>query len=231
MEKIGLCVNCQKKFLLKSPVQKYCYANCRRDALASRRQKYYHLKRDRGVCVYCQNEFEFQPNDSPKRKYCSKQCREKDWKETHVERCTELSRNAWEKKKRENPIICRECGEPIPIEQRAGGRIYCKICSEVVNKRNIKKSKELASKEFSEYKESLGCQICGYNKFGCSLDYHHKDPSEKERRVTLGMWKGKTSKVKKELKKCILVCKNCHAELHYWMKHDMDIYRRKVNGK
>lgn len=57
------------------------------------------------------------------------------------------------------------------------------------------------------------CQICGYNKSIYSLDFHHRDPNQKD----FGIGTGHTrawNKVKAELDKCILVCRNCHGEIH-----------------
>jgi 5-methylcytosine-specific restriction endonuclease McrA len=55
------------------------------------------------------------------------------------------------------------------------------------------------------------CTICGYNKCVKALDFHHTNPSEKDFNISKSSsWK----KAKEEIKKCILVCKNCHAELH-----------------
>jgi len=52
----------------------------------------------------------------------------------------------------------------------------------------------------------------GYDKCLGSLDFHHKiakDPNWKK------MKNWSFERVKKELDKCILVCKNCHGEIHY----------------
>ena len=64
--------------------------------------------------------------------------------------------------------------------------------------------------------EYLGgkCQICGYNKCHASLDFHHLDPNKKD--INFYNFKSKFSKkLKTELDKCILLCSNCHRELHY----------------
>jgi hypothetical protein len=57
------------------------------------------------------------------------------------------------------------------------------------------------------------CCICGYNKAITALEFHHKDPSQKD--FTLG---ANTNigfdKANEEIKKCILVCSNCHREIH-----------------
>lgn len=63
--------------------------------------------------------------------------------------------------------------------------------------------------------ELLGgeCQKCGYNKNYAALSFHHIDPSIKEynwSKLKLRSWKD----IIKELKKCILLCNNCHAEVH-----------------
>lgn len=62
-----------------------------------------------------------------------------------------------------------------------------------------------------EYKGGK-CQICGYNKCTRSLQFHHLDPNEKD----FGISRGTKSfeKLKPELDKCILVCANCHGEIH-----------------
>lgn len=57
------------------------------------------------------------------------------------------------------------------------------------------------------------CQICGYDKCIAALDFHHKD-DDKEFGLSS---KGRTlnfEKMKIEAQKCILVCANCHREIH-----------------
>lgn len=65
--------------------------------------------------------------------------------------------------------------------------------------------------------KSMGecCQICGYNKCENALELHHIDPTEKD--FTFGKIianPAKWSTIVKELKKCILLCANCHREVH-----------------
>tara|TARA_Y100000310_G_scaffold183260_1_gene183383 strand:+ start:281 stop:910 length:630 start_codon:yes stop_codon:yes gene_type:complete len=57
------------------------------------------------------------------------------------------------------------------------------------------------------------CCKCGYKKDMAALQFHHLEPKEKKF-VWEKMRKMRWSSVIKELKKCILVCANCHAELH-----------------
>lgn len=59
------------------------------------------------------------------------------------------------------------------------------------------------------------CCICGYNKCNSALALHHLDPSQKDFgianiRANIKSW----TKIVIELKKCVLVCNNCHSEIH-----------------
>lgn len=57
------------------------------------------------------------------------------------------------------------------------------------------------------------CQICGYNKCIKALEFHHIDPKEKDFSFNKAESKSWTITCE-ELKKCILVCANCHREIH-----------------
>lgn len=56
------------------------------------------------------------------------------------------------------------------------------------------------------------CYCCGYNRCVRSLNFHHKDPSQKEFGITAQT--KSFEKIKSEVDKCILVCSNCHGEIH-----------------
>ena len=63
--------------------------------------------------------------------------------------------------------------------------------------------------------EYLGgkCCKCGYNKCIWALEFHHRNPNEKEATWTkMRLWS--ESRLLKELDKCDLLCANCHRELH-----------------
>lgn len=64
-----------------------------------------------------------------------------------------------------------------------------------------------------EYKGGC-CQKCGYNKCNSALEFHHLDPNEKDFLVSDKGHCRSWEKVKIELDKCILVCANCHREIH-----------------
>ncbi len=59
------------------------------------------------------------------------------------------------------------------------------------------------------------CQVCHYNESIKSLHCHHLNPSEKEFNISQRfILKKKWSEIEIELKKCIQLCSNCHAEYH-----------------
>ncbi len=58
------------------------------------------------------------------------------------------------------------------------------------------------------------CSSCGYDKFYGALEFHHKNPLEKDHewgKLRLKSW----DKVLAELDKCVLLCANCHREEHH----------------
>lgn len=63
--------------------------------------------------------------------------------------------------------------------------------------------------------EALGscCQICTYNKCNQVLELHHIDSDEKDFHMSQ-MNRQSWDKIKIEASKCILLCANCHREVH-----------------
>jgi len=59
-----------------------------------------------------------------------------------------------------------------------------------------------------------GCSICGYNKCVGALDFHHvSEKGDGLNRASQDKWS--KSRIDAEVAKCILICANCHRELHY----------------
>ena len=79
---------------------------------------------------------------------------------------------------------------------------------EAVKKRR-RKLREMAR----EYKGNK-CAICGYNKCARALSFHHIDPKKKSFGVAAKGLTRSWESVKKEIDKCILICANCHMEVH-----------------
>ena len=104
--------------------------------------------------------------------------------------------------------ICKHHGLTQYVK-RTDGRYRCRQCSiDAVQKRR-EKIKTLAV----QYKGGK-CIVCNYNKCQQALEFHHLDPSEKEFGVGEKGYTRSWEKVKQELDKCVLLCSNCHKEVH-----------------
>ena len=161
-------------------------------------------------CLICQKSFKPNPQ-RPRQIYCSSKCSQMAFHKRHPGR-----NSVYQHKYRLSiPVLCRYCHEPIPSGVRKSGLVFCSDdCRKHQKRLNSKKYNKIAGLWFEKYKTSRGCQICGYNKCGRALDFHHKDPSQKLRRIERKHLKSRSKLILAELKKCLLLCKNCHAELH-----------------
>jgi hypothetical protein len=58
------------------------------------------------------------------------------------------------------------------------------------------------------------CEICGYSKCSDALEFHHLEKDMKDFGISSKGYTRGWGRVKEEIDKCILVCANCHRELH-----------------
>ena len=66
-----------------------------------------------------------------------------------------------------------------------------------------------------ELKSKLSCISCGESHPGC-IDFHHRDPEEKEMDISLAAQHGwSQERILKEIEKCDVLCSNCHRKLHW----------------
>jgi hypothetical protein len=81
----------------------------------------------------------------------------------------------------------------------------------------IKKQQELRRRKRQKLVDTFGgkCVSCGYNKSLSALDFHHTHPEQKSFTISDGMRLAYSfEKLYEEASKCILVCSNCHHEIH-----------------
>ena len=62
------------------------------------------------------------------------------------------------------------------------------------------------------------CIECGYKKCIDALEFHHRNPNEKEFGISTKGTTRSYKKLIKEVDKCDLLCSNCHKEIHYKLK-------------
>lgn len=86
-----------------------------------------------------------------------------------------------------------------------------------MNPNNYKNQKSRGLKRKIQAITKLGgkCSKCGYDKNIAALEFHHKDPKEKEFQLDVRHFSNvNIEKLNKELDKCDLLCSNCHRETH-----------------
>lgn len=102
---------------------------------------------------------------------------------------------------------CKICG-PTEFYRQNNGRWRCRRCIIDAVKR-WKKNTKLKVIEYFGGK----CKICSYSRAPSVLELHHLDPTKKEFSITNGSLKS-WKRIETELKKCVLLCANCHREVH-----------------
>ncbi len=58
------------------------------------------------------------------------------------------------------------------------------------------------------------CETCGYDRCIAALEFHHRDPSQKDFAISADGNTRSWQRVQKEIEQCALVCANCHREIH-----------------
>lgn len=81
-------------------------------------------------------------------------------------------------------------------------------------RRRTKEVKEQQKAEWYKYKATLSCTKCGFNHIA-ALDFHHEDPTTKEGNIHRFISNGQFAKAYEEIKKCIVLCANCHRIYHH----------------
>lgn len=107
-------------------------------------------------------------------------------------------------------LICTICGKKYKYVYKNGistgsNKKKCNSCHANAG-RFAKKDRMIA------YKGGR-CQFCGYEKCNRALTFHHLDPIKKEFNFA-GNHARKWEDIQRELDKCILLCQNCHSEVH-----------------
>jgi hypothetical protein len=131
-------------------------------------------------------------------------------------------------------LKCKGCEarfEKVPPSRREYCTLNCRkrFCDrnrrrsrpkDVVSWRKRTKAKAIA------YKGGK-CQRCGYGVCIRALKFHHLDPAQKIFGIS-GATKA-WDKIKIELDKCVLVCGNCHDEIHSGLV-DPSLFRNEPKG-
>jgi hypothetical protein len=82
----------------------------------------------------------------------------------------------------------------------------------IINYQRVKSFRKKTKERSVEYKGGM-CIVCGYNKCISALDFHHLNPNDKSFSIS-GNCNRSWDKIKTELDKCVILCANCHREVH-----------------
>ncbi len=58
------------------------------------------------------------------------------------------------------------------------------------------------------------CQACGYDRCVGPLEFHHLDSTRKDFGISSRGYTRSWDRIREELDKCLLLCANCHREVH-----------------
>jgi hypothetical protein len=93
---------------------------------------------------------------------------------------------------------------------------YKKNTEEV--KESAKEKRSSMRKQWKAFKATLFCTQCGFNH-PAALDFHHIDPSTKTGSVNQFVSDGQYKRAMEEVKKCVVLCANCHRIHHHDERH------------
>jgi hypothetical protein len=153
--------------------------------------------------------------------------------------CKSCGNNLW--KKNHPNTKCYVCKKAIyRIPSRSKNIIFCTyICrnkyyskeksfawkgGEKATKNN-NRLRRIKNKLMAVQKLGGKCVDCGYCSCLAVLEFHHLNPRTKDRvlrSIANASWK----KTNREIKKCILLCSNCHRERHYQQPDNIKFYEK-----
>lgn len=105
---------------------------------------------------------------------------------------------------------CPICNKIFTYENKGGNRKYCFECSPSTSNPT---NKFFAFKKNWINNHGGCCSKCGYNKCIDALEFHHIDSTTKKFSISNTGNHG-IDDLKKEAEKCIILCANCHREVH-----------------
>lgn len=88
-----------------------------------------------------------------------------------------------------------------------------------ISKRKYRRMADDIREWINKYKADVKCEKCGYNKNIRALSFHHKNPFDKKFAICEApKFCSTPEEVFEEIKKCSVLCENCHSEVHYLEK-------------
>lgn len=112
---------------------------------------------------------------------------------------------------------CDICKKEFITIRYGQKRRFCFECSPYGESKanSITTIRKAIKQQLVKYKGGK-CEICGYNKCLNAMQFHHKDMTNKDFTISANIDSGdfNMKSYYAEVDKCLLVCANCHAEIH-----------------
>ena len=120
---------------------------------------------------------------------------------------------------------------PTNTRSRAPMNKKCRACQKPQGscpqcRGKLRQKKLSATAILRQYKQEKGCKVCSYN--GPALAFHHTKPDIKEGKINATRLLH--SDIRDELASCVIVCHNCHYELHEEKMHAKERGERAMRG-
>lgn len=160
-------------------------------------------------CLKCDKPIlhilKFKLNYTKKRRFCDQACA--------------ASFNNGKYPKRAPEGHCSYCQSPVKTSSRYCSN-YCKGRFSYESRKDLERASggdyvvswRRRTKKKAVEQHGGRCLRCGYNACIRSLQFHHKDPSQKD--FTISGKSVSWDRITQELDKCVLLCANCHGEIH-----------------
>jgi transposase len=104
-------------------------------------------------------------------------------------------------------LACPRHGQGSHVRD-SRGYFRCRRCRQEAVVRRRRRVKEILVQEAGGR-----CRLCGYDRCVAALEFHHLDPAAKEFGVAQNGMARSIERLRAEVRKCLLLCSNCHAEV------------------
>lgn len=195
------CLTCAIEFeKFESQIKKFPNHFCSRSCAAKHNNTLSPKRKRKGKCKMCETAIKTTAN------FCSAECKVANQK-------FKIPKKKIKKKVLAQIIVptvmsvCKwhSCQQEVPSNKK-----FC--CNAHKNNFFVDRRRKCIKGLAIELKGGK-CQLCDYNKCNQVLQFHHLDPSKKDFNIGNGNTRS-WSATKQELEKCILLCANCHTEVH-----------------
>lgn len=120
--------------------------------------------------------------------------------------------------------FCPVCQLIKPVADFPRNHTYCTLCKRDRERgRDQSKGKQRRRQLKVAAMELIGgphCTLCNFSEVIEALEFHHKDRESKERQIANALNRGATlEQISSEIKKCIVLCANCHRGVHAGIYH------------